>query len=179
MHHYLDTDGRLYARSMASAVPIRASAPQALPSPTGNSRPIYLDGRNQTQQLPLHTIIPANHKRFINVTEDMTTEDWNQSYVRSNGFACAFCGSRNTPEIRPSSLGPATLCNRCGLRWRRGKLPQIDEMAMQRNGKLYRPKRLRKQSATVGVEEDEAETTSPPPKESASGEKLSVNYLVN
>jgi hypothetical protein len=41
---------------------------------------------------------------------------------QANGRACAHCGSRETPMWRDGPVGPKTLCNACGIRWRQGKL---------------------------------------------------------
>lgn len=45
------------------------------------------------------------------------------------GWFCGACGVTTTVQQRRSSLGPATLCNRCGLLWTKGRLPGIDRLA--------------------------------------------------
>jgi hypothetical protein len=32
---------------------------------------------------------------------------------------CLFCGDRKTPQWRLGPLGPNTLCNRCGVKYRK------------------------------------------------------------
>lgn len=185
MHHILDKDGRLYRRSetcMPRAGKASVQRPPQVPrGPITAIRPIYTDGRNAGELATVSVIINPPKKRFIDATSKMSylrTEDddaeWEEPYTqRRKEFICGFCGTNKTPEIRPSSLGPGTLCNKCGLRWRRGNLPQVDDLAMERNGRLYEvpvmripPKRR------------------PAPKKtrqmaSSSEEKLSVNFLVN
>ncbi len=44
---------------------------------------------------------------------------------------CRMCDTDQSPEWRRSSLGPASLCNACGLRYSLGRLPQVDEEAQR------------------------------------------------
>jgi hypothetical protein len=56
------------------------------------------------------------------------------------GWFCASCGVTTTVQARRSSLGPATLCNRCGLLWAKERLPGIDRRArMQRSEPICAP----------------------------------------
>ncbi|KAK8572906.1 hypothetical protein V6N13_048465 [Hibiscus sabdariffa] len=41
---------------------------------------------------------------------------------RSMGRKCQHCGAENTPQWRAGPLGPKTLCNACGVRYKSGRL---------------------------------------------------------
>lgn len=49
--------------------------------------------------------------------------------VRSGEFACEFCGATSTVLRRRGPGGPMTLCNRCGIKWR--KEEQVQRQMLQ------------------------------------------------
>ncbi|CAJ1779580.1 unnamed protein product, partial [Sphenostylis stenocarpa] len=44
---------------------------------------------------------------------------WNDAKI---GKRCSHCESRSTPQWRTGPLGPKTLCNACGVRYKSGRL---------------------------------------------------------
>ncbi|KAG0211537.1 hypothetical protein BGX28_007761 [Mortierella sp. GBA30] len=59
--------------------------------------------------------VPRGGKRFANVI--MATGHSSQP-------RCSYCDSTSTPQWRRGPDGPSTLCNRCGILWRRGLILQ-------------------------------------------------------
>ena len=52
----------------------------------------------------------------------MKTND-QASHEPSNRLVCLHCSATETPLWRNGPEGPKTLCNACGVKWTKGKLP--------------------------------------------------------
>lgn len=57
----------------------------------------------------------------------------------SRPWCCLACGATHTPQRRKSSLGPETLCNRCGLLWSKGRLKAVDDESRKISGEYFAP----------------------------------------
>ena len=94
-----------------------------------DSRPEAIEtlARAQFKQGEMLPPPPLDNNKQFQVTvflRNGTTEGYIQDGRKTTHrvkayFECDRCGITKTPEKRLGPNGPATLCNRCGLRWRR------------------------------------------------------------
>ncbi|KAK7859937.1 GATA transcription factor 9 [Quercus suber] len=71
---------------------------------------------DQKQQLPT-AMKTTTSKKKESVVMDSTS-----SSSSSSGRKCLHCGSEKTPQWRTGPMGPKTLCNACGVRFKSGRL---------------------------------------------------------
>ncbi|KAK9907026.1 hypothetical protein M0R45_018626 [Rubus argutus] len=65
--------------------------------------------------------IPAQHL-FWNQPNDSKPSKTGSASKLDIGRKCLHCGSDQTPQWRAGPLGPKTLCNACGVRYKSGRL---------------------------------------------------------
>ncbi|XVF29200.1 hypothetical protein REPUB_Repub15cG0099900 [Reevesia pubescens] len=58
----------------------------------------------------------------VNVKSAIATATAKGAGSRSIGRKCQHCGAEKTPQWRAGPLGPKTLCNACGVRYKSGRL---------------------------------------------------------
>ncbi|XP_071690999.1 GATA transcription factor 9-like [Rutidosis leptorrhynchoides] len=58
----------------------------------------------------------------IKIKQDKTTPFNRRTVSKSCIVRCLHCGSEKTPQWRTGPLGPKTLCNACGVRYKSGRL---------------------------------------------------------
>ncbi|PHT40673.1 hypothetical protein CQW23_19527 [Capsicum baccatum] len=73
-------------------------------------------------------IIPSSGKKTVKSStpkkKDSTTSHHGPSNMASNteGRKCLHCATNKTPQWRTGPMGPKTLCNACGVRYKSGRL---------------------------------------------------------
>lgn len=75
--------------------------------------------------MPSEHCLPVNQPSFKNVKqrEPLLSLPMNSAKsVASIGRKCQHCGADKTPQWRAGPLGPKTLCNACGVRYKSGRL---------------------------------------------------------
>ena len=77
------------------------------------------EDRKQQQQQQQHilTTKTTTSKKKESIVMDSTS-----SSSSSSGRKCLHCGSEKTPQWRTGPMGPKTLCNACGVRFKSGRL---------------------------------------------------------
>ncbi|KAK4590773.1 hypothetical protein RGQ29_021092 [Quercus rubra] len=73
--------------------------------------------QQQQQQQPILTTKTTTSKKKESIVMDSTS-----SSSSSSGRKCLHCGSEKTPQWRTGPMGPKTLCNACGVRFKSGRL---------------------------------------------------------
>lgn len=53
---------------------------------------------------------------------------------RPAGRTCTHCGTTKTPQWREGPAGPKTLCNACGIRYRRSQSLGVSDAEAPQNG---------------------------------------------
>lgn len=74
------------------------------------------EDQKQQQQQPILTTKTTTSKKKESITMDSTSSS------SSSGRKCLHCGSEKTPQWRTGPMGPKTLCNACGVRFKSGRL---------------------------------------------------------
>lgn len=67
---------------------------------------------------------------------------------------CAYCGTNETPMWRRGPLGTGTLCNKCGVKWRHGKILPTSPPPIRQRKKIPQKKTLsaeQKQSLSTKI----------------------------
>ncbi|XP_010432385.1 PREDICTED: GATA transcription factor 3 [Camelina sativa] len=66
-------------------------------------------------------LVSANHQQHA-----VATEKWRKKKQETAAVVfqrrCSHCGTNNTPQWRTGPVGPKTLCNACGVRFKSGRL---------------------------------------------------------
>lgn len=120
---YLDT---LLGKTKVSCKPI---VPPILPG----IRDLYIshlhiekfadEGRFSPRESLSGALSPVKGEKKFLIESGVRKKSKSKAASRSE-FRCLNCGIQETPEIRNGPLGAKTLCNRCGLRYRKETLSQ-------------------------------------------------------
>ncbi|XP_015894579.2 GATA transcription factor 9 [Ziziphus jujuba] len=72
----------------------------------------------------LHLITPSNDAKPVKTTTSKKREGSSNSSSNSDssGRKCLHCAAEKTPQWRTGPMGPKTLCNACGVRYKSGRL---------------------------------------------------------
>lgn len=101
------------------------------------------------------------------------------------GWFCTACGVTATVQQRRSSLGPATLCNRCGLLWTKGRLPGIDRLAKMQGRSVGEPMHPHSAQPSAASDKDIEwieyvwNINDPPESQPRADERMGISFLTS
>ncbi|KAJ3038157.1 hypothetical protein HDV00_000957 [Rhizophlyctis rosea] len=117
--------------TVENRTPIYHQSPYRTSRPTVDLASPFMLGNS----LPPTPTTPGNGQTSRKRTSEQITKATYTSIAAAAGATkeCEYCGASVTPMWRRGPAGKSTLCNKCGLQWRKGKIP-VDE-----NGRLALP----------------------------------------
>ncbi|KAG0037063.1 hypothetical protein BGZ82_003236 [Podila clonocystis] len=112
---------------------------------------------------PVHEAPVAKPSKKITVPTPVPKQITNKP--SEDGRACHYCGTRDTPMWRRGPDGTKTLCNSCGISWKRGKIEVTSGNGAVVSAAPPTPSRTRApvQQAPVPAPAPRAPTPTPPP----------------
>lgn len=118
--------------------PETSSSSETVPNETTRNSPLFqpespLPGKARSKRSRaapgdwstrlLHLITPSNDAKPFKTTTSKKKEAYNSnSSSDSSGRKCLHCAADKTPQWRTGPMGPKTLCNACGVRYKSGRL---------------------------------------------------------
>ncbi|KAF3450702.1 hypothetical protein FNV43_RR06791 [Rhamnella rubrinervis] len=118
--------------------PETSSSSETVPNETARNSPFFqpespLPGKARSKRSRaapgdwstrlLHLITPSNDTKPVKTTTSKKKEGSNSnSSSDSSGRKCLHCATEKTPQWRTGPMGPKTLCNACGVRYKSGRL---------------------------------------------------------
>ncbi|OIW20063.1 hypothetical protein TanjilG_32019 [Lupinus angustifolius] len=70
----------------------------------------------------VHRVTPPKTKKEELLNMNSNNSNSNSNNVECCGRKCLHCGAEKTPQWRSGPMGPKTLCNACGVRFKSGRL---------------------------------------------------------
>ena len=87
---------------------------------TQTSAPAALGGETVSQMYPHDSHMTTSHCDVDVDDDDVSRDSRRIAGKKSKRTVCINCGSHQTPQWRCGPLGPRTLCNACGVRYKKG-----------------------------------------------------------
>lgn len=115
--------------------PETSSSAETIPSETTRNSPFFqpespLPGKARSKRSRaapgdwstrlLHLVTPSNDAKTA--TSKKSQGSNSSSNSDSSGRKCLHCAAEKTPQWRTGPMGPKTLCNACGVRYKSGRL---------------------------------------------------------
>jgi len=99
-------------------------------------------------------VLKKVNKRTNTVKQETKGRRRTQRVSQENSYdikrVCEYCGDTDTPMWRRGPNGKGTLCNKCGVKWKGGKIYQGEEIPIKmKKNKVNPPKRERKTKTKV------------------------------
>ncbi|ORX57887.1 Bromodomain-domain-containing protein [Piromyces finnis] len=136
-------------KAIAAAHRRISSTSNVLPSPTPASR-----GRKKQNNIRKTAItnsaLQTTGTRKRSKTKSETSSPAKRSPANSQGKVCEYCGGSETPMWRRGPSGKGSLCNKCGVKWK--------------SGKIYNGEPIPSQSGSLASSAVSTPNINPPPK---------------